>query len=114
MRIGSVALNAVALLAVPLLVLPQGWSAAVDDTSPPTGTVVINGNRGATNTRDVTLALTWSDGAGTGVSRMRFSNDGATWSPWEAPAAARTHTLPAGPDGHRTVRVQYLDRANNR
>ena len=113
MKVGWVSLNAVVFLAVPLLVFPQGWSMA-EDTTPPTGTIVINGNRSATNTPNVTLALTWSDGDGTGVSRMRFSNDGSTWSPWEAPVASRAYTLPAGPDGHRTVRVQYLDRANNR
>jgi len=114
MRIGWAALNAVVLLAVSLLVFPQGWAVAVDDTTPPTGTIVINGNRSATNAPNVTLALTWSDGAGTGVSRMRFSNDGSTWSSWETPVASRAYTLPAGPDGHRTVRVQYLDRAGNR
>jgi formylglycine-generating enzyme required for sulfatase activity len=93
---------------------PQPVAQAADIT-PPTGTIVINSNRSATNTRDVTLALTWSDGAGgSGVSRMRFSNDGATWSAWEGLAAAHPYTLPPGADGHRTVRVQYLDKSNNR
>ena len=59
--------------------IPQPVASAVD-TTPPTGTIIINSNRSATNTPNVTLALTWSDGAGSGVSRMRFSNDGATWS----------------------------------
>jgi hypothetical protein len=83
------------------------------DTTPPTGTIVINGNATATKSAGVTLALSWNDGAGLGVSRMRFSNDGTTWSPWEALASARPYTLPGG-DGYKTVRVQYLDRANNR
>jgi hypothetical protein len=83
------------------------------DTTPPTGTIVINGNATATKSAGVTLALSWNDGAGSGVSRMRFSNDGTTWSPWEALASARPYTLPGG-DGYKTVRVQYLDRANNR
>ena len=88
------------------------------DTTPPTGTIVINNNRSATNTPNVTLALTWIDwdgpvAGGSGVVRMRFSNDGATWSAWEPLAATRPYTLP-GADGHKTVRVQYLDKANNR
>ena len=78
-----------------------------------TGSIVINGNRSATSSTEVMLALAWSGGAGTGVTRMRFSNDGATWSAWEALAATRAYTLPNG-DGHKTVRVQYMDKMNNR
>ena len=84
------------------------------DVTPPTGTIVINNNRSATNSYNVTLALTWDDGAGSGAVRMRFSDDGAHWTLWEPLAATRAYTLPAGPQGHRTVRVQFLDRANNR
>ncbi len=84
------------------------------DKTLPTGTVIINNNRSATNTPNVTLALTWDDGAnGSGVSRMRFSDDGSHWTTWEALAASRPYTLPAG-DAHKTVRVQFLDKANNR
>ncbi len=84
------------------------------DTAPPTGTVVINNNRSATNTPNVTLALTWNDGAGgSGAVRMRFSDDGSHWTAWGPLAATRAYALPAG-DGHKTVRVQYLDLANNR
>ncbi len=85
------------------------------DTTPPTGTVTINANRSATNSRNVSLGLTWDDGAdGSGAVRMRFSDDGAHWTAWEALAATRPYTLPVGADGHRTVRVQFLDKANNR
>ena len=59
--------------------LPQPAARAVTDTTPPTGTIVINGDRSATNSRTVTIAMTWSDGAGSGVARMRFSDDGSTW-----------------------------------
>ncbi len=79
-----------------------------------TGGIVINGNRSATNRRDVTLALSWSGGAGTGVVRMRFSDDGAHWTAWQPLRSTLAYTLPEGPDGHRTVRVQYLDQMNNR
>jgi ELWxxDGT repeat protein len=87
------------------------WGVSPDDT-PPSGTIVINGDRSATLSAQVTLALTWSDGTGSGVTRMRFSDNGATWSAWEALAATRTYTLPAG-DGYKTVRVQYRDKAGN-
>ncbi len=94
--------------------LPQAVAYAAD-TMPPTGTIVINDNHSATNTPNVTLTLTWDDGVdGSGVSRMRFSDDGAHWTAWEPPVATRAYTLPPGADGYRTVRVQYLDRANNR
>ncbi len=83
------------------------------DGAPPTGTVVINANRAATNSPQATLALNWAAGGGGNVVRMRFSDDGAHWTAWEALAATRPYTLPGG-DGHKTVRVQYLDKANNR
>jgi formylglycine-generating enzyme required for sulfatase activity len=102
------------LVCLTLVGLPQASARAVVDTTPPTGTIIINNNRSATNTPNVMLVLTWDDGIdGSGVSRMRFSNDGATWSVWEALAETRAYTLPSG-EGHKTVRVQYLDKANNR
>jgi len=73
-------------------------------------------NNGAVSTKNpvVTLSLTWSDGtAGSGVVRMRFSDDGATWTPWETLKATKTHTLPLPPVSHQTVRVQYRDGAGN-
>ncbi len=81
------------------------------DATAPTGNIVINNDQSVTTSPDVTLALTWDDGAGFGVSRMRFSNNGATWSPWEPVAATRAWTLAGATPGHYTVRVQYRDRA---
>ncbi len=82
------------------------------DTAPPTGAIIINGGAAATASRTVTLGLTWSDGAGAGVTRMRFSDDGAHWTVWETPKATRAYTLPL-PNGYHTVRVQYRDGAGN-
>jgi N-acetylneuraminic acid mutarotase len=82
------------------------------DTVAPKGTIVINDNQSVTNNAKVTLSLTWSDGPGSGVVRMKFSNDGTTWSTWEPLAATKTWTLPAG-EGYKTVRVQYRDAAGN-
>ncbi len=89
------------------------FNVALPDTTPPTGTIVINGDSIATKTRNVALSLTWDDGGGSGVTRMRFSNDGSTWTAWEALVYTRAYTLPAG-DGYKTVRVQYLDKAGNK
>jgi hypothetical protein len=81
---------------------------------PVTGSIVINSNRTVTKSASVTLGLKWLAGStGSEVVRMRFSNDGATWSAWEGVASSKALTLPAG-DGYKTVRAQYLDRAQNR
>jgi len=89
---------------------PPTYVAVFVDPYAITGGIVINSNKYATNSADVTLGLTWGGGAGGGVARMRFSDDGATWSAWETLKATRSYTLPAG-DGYHTVRVQYRDRA---
>ena len=103
---------AAVLLAI--AVLPQPAARATADTTPPTGTIVINDNKSCTNSRNVTIAMTWADTGGSGVGRMRFSNDGATWSAYESLTPSKSYTLPVGADGHRTVRVQFIDKANNR
>ena len=82
------------------------------DTSPPTGSIIINGGAASTTSRNVSLGLAWNDGTGSGVSRMRFSIDGSHWSAWEMPVTPRSYTLPATPQ-YYTVRVQYLDAGNN-
>jgi len=95
--------------------LPQPTARAVTDTTPPTGKIIINGNRTSTNSRTVTIAMTWSDGTdGSGVARMHFSDDGMTWSAYESLTPSRSYTLPVGADGYRTIRIQFIDKANNR
>lgn len=84
----------------------------VKDTTPPTGTIVINGGAVTAPNPDALLTLTWDDAGGSGVTRMRFSNDGATWSAWEPVVPDRGWTLIPG-SGYRTVRVQFLDRLGN-
>jgi len=111
MSLGLGLMLAAAVLAV--AVLPQPAARAVTDTTPPTGTIVINDNKSCTNSRNVTIAMTWSDGTGVGVARMRFSNDGSTWTAYESLTPSRSYQLPAG-DGYKTVRVQFIDLANNR
>ncbi len=96
----------------------QGNSSAVAsdfirlDGTPPTGSIIINSGAATTTAQKVTLGLTWSDGTGSGVTRMRFSDNGATWTAWETLKASRAYTLPAGL-GYHTVRAQFLDAAGN-
>jgi len=79
-------------------------------TSGPTGTVNINS--GAQYTRTTSVALTISAGGGAGVSQMRFSSDGVSWSSWQTYATSRNWTLTSG-DGTKTVSAQFKDAAGN-
>ena len=87
-------------------------SSTVYDTLPPTGSILINEGASTTSSLTVNLTLSATD-AGTGVSEMRFSNNGAIWSPWEAYATSRSWNLyNYGGDtsqGIKTVYVQYAD-----
>jgi len=91
-----------------------------DDTTPPTGTVRIAGGQALTRSLVVDLDLSATDsGSGMGAgARMRFSNDGVTWSLPEPFAAQRLSwdlsghggtTLP----GTKTVYAQLSDAAGN-
>ncbi len=88
------------------------WRMDVPDKVPPTGAIVINNNQSVTNNPNTTLSLAWSDGIGSGVVRMKFSNDSVTWSAWEPLAATKAWTLSAG-DGYKTVRAMFRDKAGN-
>lgn len=93
-----------------------GWSIDIDynDPAAPSGSVVIDGGATATDTSAVTLGLAASDPAdfSTGLTSMRFSNDGTTWSPFQPYATSAAWTLSAG-DGTKTVFVQYADAIGN-
>ncbi len=82
------------------------------DTTPPTGSILINNGAATTKSKNVSLGLTWSDGTGSGVARMRFSIDGAHWTAWEILKTPRAYTLPPAL-GYYTVRAQFLDGGNN-
>lgn len=81
------------------------------DTTPPTGSLQINGGAASTSQPAVTLALAATDDA-TGVTRMRFSNDGVTFGSAIAFAATAPWTLSSG-DGTKTVYAQFQDGAGN-
>lgn len=80
------------------------------DNTAPSGTLKIdNGAEFCVNNK-VTLSLTGQDGL-SGVTKMRFSNDG-TWatSAWEPYSSSKTWTLTGG-DGVKTVYCQVMDAA---
>jgi hypothetical protein len=81
------------------------------DTTPPAGSIQINGGAAYTTSTSVTLNLSASDGT-SGVNQMRFQNSGGSWSAWEAYATSKAWTLVAG-DGTKTVYAQFRDNAGN-
>jgi hypothetical protein len=86
-------------------------TAVIVDNQPPVGTVQINGGAAATNTRTVTLSLSATD-ALSGVTQMRFSNNGSSFSAAENYAPTKTWTLSGGA-GVKTVYAQFRDAAGN-
>ena len=80
------------------------------DTTPPTGTILINGGASITKFAAVTLTLAASD-ANPPIT-MCFSNDGATYTTPEAFATTKNWTL-SSEDGAKTVHVQFKDAAGN-
>lgn len=81
------------------------------DTSPPTGSIVINNSTAYTNNTSVTLTLICTDSA-SGCIQMQFSNDSTTWSTPEAYATTKAWLLASG-DGPKTVYVKYNDGVGN-
>ncbi|HEV8638763.1 MAG TPA: DUF4082 domain-containing protein [Chloroflexota bacterium] len=81
------------------------------DTTPPSGTVAIDGGAAYATGVGVRLALAAAD-ATSGVAQMRFSDDGLVWGAWEPYAPSRAYTLPAG-DGPKTIQAQFRDAAGN-
>ncbi len=76
-----------------------------------TGTVAINSGATATNSASVTLTLSATSTSGT-ISQMRFSNDGISWSAFEAYATSKTWTLSTG-SSTATVYVEFKDSAGS-
>jgi spore germination protein YaaH len=87
---------------------PEYWTAIGDVFGPPTITrlAIVPS---PTNTRSVSVRVTWSDGA-TPATEMRIANGTSAFSAWQPIAAATPWTLPTGPTiVRRTVRVQLRD-----
>jgi hypothetical protein len=82
------------------------------DTSPPTGTVAIEGGALYCNTTSVMLILAMDDGAGSGVTQVQFSNDALNWGGWADAAESKAWAVESG-DGLKTVYAQFKDAAGN-
>jgi YD repeat-containing protein len=80
------------------------------DTTPPTGSITINGGAASTNSLTATLTLSCTDNVS--CSQMQFSNDNASWSTPEAYGTTKTWTLSTG-DGTKTVYAKFKDTAGN-
>jgi hypothetical protein len=77
------------------------------DMTPPSGGISLNGGAAYCTEGRVAIALE----AG-GAQWVRFSNDGVTWSAWEALGSSKAWTLAEG-DGAKEVYVQFGDSAGN-
>jgi hypothetical protein len=85
----------------------------VGDTTPPTGSILIQGGKAWTRTTAVTLTLSCTDPApGSGCAQIQFSHDSVTFTDLESYADSKAWTLPAG-DGTKTVYVRFQDIAGN-
>lgn len=82
------------------------------DSASPTASLAINNGAGTTNQVSVSLDLTASD-VGSGVDKMRVSNNGLDWSAWQTYQDTLSWTLPALDQQEHTVYVQVKDRAGN-
>lgn len=80
------------------------------DTTPPTGSISINGGAVCTQSADATLTLSATDPSG--VAQMQFSNDNVTWSTPEAYGTSKSWTL-SQEYGAKTVYVKFKDTPNN-
>ena len=78
-------------------------------TAGPTGSVIINNGVAGTNGTGVALSIDASD-LGTGVAKMRLSNDNVTFTQWENFNGSKPWIL-LGSDGIKTVYVQFMDKA---
>jgi hypothetical protein len=84
------------------------------DTTPPTGSVLINGGDSTTNKITVHLDISGDDGpVGCGVTEMRLSNDGFNWEAWKPFATEGEWHLPTLNCTTWTVHLQLKDLVGN-
>jgi hypothetical protein len=84
----------------------------LDRVNPVIASFTINNGDASTSSLVVALQISASDDR-SGMSQMRFSNDGSNWSSWEAYATTRNGwTLVSGPNP-RTVWIEVTDQAGN-
>ncbi len=84
------------------------------DTTPPTGSILINGGDSTTNKITVHLDITGDDGpVGCGVTEMRLSNDDHNWEAWQPFATEGEWLLPTLNRTTWTVHLQLKDLVGN-
>ena len=89
---------------------PPFTATIVFDTDLPTGSFEINNGQASTASTSVILNISATDA--NGISGMRFSNDGTTWSSTLPYSAAANWTLTTG-SGTKTVYGKFKDNAGN-
>lgn len=80
------------------------------DTTPPTGTIVVNDGQTYANNAQLHLTLSAEDTT-SHVEFMRFSEDGVTWGDWEPYSETRSLFQLSPGDGERSVYVKLRDTA---
>jgi len=90
---------------------PSFSDSIVLDTSGPSGSVLIAGGALYTGSTSVELSVSATD-SGSGVSEMKFSSNGITWSGWEPYDTSKSWSL-SGSWGISTVYAKFKDGANN-
>ena len=83
----------------------------IPDTTPPSGSVVINAGQDTCSSRTVTLSLSAADNGGSVVG-MKISNDAQTWTAEASYATSQAWVLGEG-DGLKRVSVMFKDAAGN-
>jgi len=84
------------------------------DTEPPTGSITIDNGAYYTRSNTVVLTLTYSDGDGSGVDKVRYTNAQEwTTEPWEDPVSVRDWNLTSG-DGAKYVSYEIRDKVGLR
>ncbi|MFX1553368.1 MAG: hypothetical protein ACFFBV_05525, partial [Promethearchaeota archaeon] len=79
------------------------------DMTGPTGSIEINGGDTWTNSTSVLLSSVYADMA-SGVDKVRYSNNGTTWTPWETANDTRSWILSPG-EGTKIVFYEIRDNA---
>lgn len=80
------------------------------DSTPPNGTITINGGAVSTQIPNVTLAVACNDNKR--CSAMQFSNDNSNWSNTEPFNGTKAWSLSSG-DGSKTVYTRFMDASGN-
>jgi hypothetical protein len=92
---------------------PQTVTTTPVETTPPTGTVSING--GASNATSIPVGLTFNASDASGIASTEISNDGVTWYSFPAHLTSYGWNLcdadygGVGTDGTKTVYVRWRD-----